>query len=58
VSRHGRALAPGKDPGIHWTGSWVGSRVGLDTQVTGKILLPLLGIELRSPGCPVRSKTL
>jgi hypothetical protein len=48
----------GKGPGNHWTGGWVGSRAGLDTQVRGKILLPLPRIELRSPGRPVRSQTL
>jgi hypothetical protein len=32
-------------PGTHWTGGWVGPRAGLDTEVGGKILLPLPGIE-------------
>jgi hypothetical protein len=36
----------------------VGPRAGLDTEVRGKILLPLTGIEPRSPGRPVRSQTL
>jgi hypothetical protein len=35
----------GKTPGTHWTGGWVGLRAGLDTEVRGKILSPLLGIE-------------
>jgi hypothetical protein len=43
----------GKTPGTHWTGGWVGPRAGLDTEVRGKILLPLLGIEPRSPSHPV-----
>jgi hypothetical protein len=44
--------------GTHCTGDWVGPRAGLDTEVRGKILLPLSGIESRSPGRPVRSQTL
>jgi hypothetical protein len=32
----------------------VGLRAGLDTEVRGKILSPLPGIEPRSPGRPVR----
>jgi hypothetical protein len=36
----------------------VGPRAGLDTEVRGKILSPLLGIEPRSPGRPARSQTL
>jgi hypothetical protein len=35
----------------------VGPRAGMDTQAGGKILSPLPGIEPRSPGCPVRSRT-
>jgi hypothetical protein len=38
VSRPGRALPLGKDPGTHWTGGWVGLRAGLDTEARGKIL--------------------
>jgi hypothetical protein len=54
-----RALEPGeRSPGIHWTGAWVGPRAGLDTEVRGKILSPLPGIESRSPCRPVRSQTL
>jgi hypothetical protein len=46
-------------PGTHWTGGWVGPpRAGLNTEATGKILLPLPGIETRSPSHPVRSQTL
>jgi hypothetical protein len=59
VLRPGRALAPGKRiPGTYCIGGWVGPRAGLDTQVTGKILSLLPGIELRSPGRPARSETL
>jgi hypothetical protein len=36
----------------------VGPRAGVDTEVRGKILLFLPGIEPRSPGRPVRSQTL
>jgi hypothetical protein len=45
-------------PGTHCTGDWVGPRASLDTEVTGKILLPLPGIEYLSPGTPVRTQTL
>jgi hypothetical protein len=63
VQRHvPAALYPGKKtPGTHCTGGWVGPSwvpAGLDTEVTGKILLPLPGIEPRSPGRPVCSQTL
>jgi hypothetical protein len=53
------ALCPrGKDPpGTHCTGGWVGPRAGADTEVRGKILLPLPEIEPLSPGSPVRSQT-
>jgi hypothetical protein len=37
-------------PGTHCTGGWVGPRACLDTEVRRKILLPLPGIEPRSPG--------
>jgi hypothetical protein len=47
-----------KIPGTHWTGGWVGTRAGLDTVFRGKILLPLPGIEPRSPGRPACSQTL
>jgi hypothetical protein len=36
----------------------VGPRAGLDTETRGKILSPLSGIEIRSPGRPARSQTL
>jgi hypothetical protein len=47
-----------RTPGTHWIGGWVGPRASLDTEARGNILSPLLGIESRSPGCPVRSQTL
>jgi hypothetical protein len=56
--RPGCTLAPGKDPGTHCTGGWVGPRAGLDTEATGKILSSLPGIKSRSSGCPARSQTL
>jgi hypothetical protein len=38
ASRPGRAFTPGeRTPGTHWTGGWVGSRAGLDTEARGKI---------------------
>jgi hypothetical protein len=58
ASPPGRALPPGGPPGTHYTGGWVGSRAGLDTEARGKILSPLPGIEPRSPGRPTRSQTL
>jgi hypothetical protein len=36
----------------------VGPRAGLDTQLRGRILLPLPGIEPQSSGRPARSQTL
>jgi hypothetical protein len=52
-------FSPGeRTPGTQCTGGWVGPRAGLDKEATGKILSPLLGIELRSPGHPARSQTL
>jgi hypothetical protein len=47
-----------RTPDTHWTGDWVDPRAGLGTEVRGKILLPLPGIEPRSLGLPVRSQTL
>jgi hypothetical protein len=59
ASRLGCALVPGKGPpGSHCTGGWAGPRAGLDTEVRGKILSPLPGIEPRSSGRPARSQTL
>jgi hypothetical protein len=40
-SRSGRAFTSGeRTPGSHFTGSWVGPRADLDTEVRGKILCP------------------
>jgi hypothetical protein len=47
-----------RTPGTHFTGGWVGPRAGLDTEVREKIISPLPGIELRSPGRLVRRQTL
>jgi hypothetical protein len=52
-------FTPGeRTPGTHCTGGWVGPRAGLDTEVRGKILSPLPGIEPLSSGRPARSQTL
>jgi hypothetical protein len=45
-------------PGAHCAGGWVGPRAGVETEVRGKILSPLLGIEPLSPGRPAHSQTL
>jgi hypothetical protein len=45
-----------RTPSTHWTGGWVDTRAGLDTEATEKIILPLPGIEPRSPSRPVRSQ--
>jgi hypothetical protein len=58
ASRPGRALPLVKNPGTHCTGGWVGRRAGLVAEVTGKILLPLPGIEPRSPDLLGRSQAL
>jgi hypothetical protein len=47
ASRPGRFLSPGKDPGTHWIGGWMGLRPGLDTEAREKIPC-LSGIERRS----------
>jgi hypothetical protein len=40
---------PGRfTPGIHWRGSWVGPRTGLD-DVERRKIFPLPGLELRPP---------
>jgi hypothetical protein len=52
-------FTPGeRTTGTHWTRGWVGPRAGLDTEARGKIILPLPGIEPRSPGSPARSQPL
>jgi hypothetical protein len=38
-----------KDPGTHWTESWVGPRAGLDTEARGKILCLCQGSNLDRP---------
>jgi hypothetical protein len=44
-------------PGTHWIGGWVGPRTGLDDMEKRKSL-PLLGLELRSLGRPVRRQSI
>jgi hypothetical protein len=51
-------FSPGKRaPSTLWTGGWVRPRAGLDTVATGKIFLPLPGIEPRSPDGAARRQT-
>jgi hypothetical protein len=46
---HRPPFTPGeRTPSTHCTEGWVVPGAGLDTEVKGKILLPLLGIEPRS----------
>jgi hypothetical protein len=40
---------PGRVPGIHWIGGWVGPRAVLDTVVKGKILSPRRESNPRTP---------
>jgi hypothetical protein len=58
ASLTGRALAPRKGPPVPIVqeARWASEPVW--TQATGKILLPLPGIEPRSPGRPARCQTL
>jgi hypothetical protein len=56
--RHAPAALYPRTAGTHCTGGWLGPRAGLDTEVRGKILSPLPGIEHRSPGRLARSQTL
>jgi hypothetical protein len=58
ASRPGRALPPGKGIPVPVYRKLGGPRAGLDTEATEKNLLPLSGIERRSPARPVRSQTL
>jgi hypothetical protein len=46
------ALRPGKKPGTHWIGGWVGPRAGLDFWRKEKSLAPT-GIP--TPDCQARS---
>jgi hypothetical protein len=52
------ALYPrGNGPDTRWIAGWVGPRDDLDTEATGKILLPLSGIEPRPhcrPACSLK----
>jgi hypothetical protein len=52
ASRSGRFT-----PGIHWIGSWVGPKAGVD-DVEKRKFLTLQGLELRPLGRPARSQSL
>jgi hypothetical protein len=54
----GRALPPGKGPTVPIVQEARWAPAPVWTQIRGKNLLPLPGIEPRSPGRPVRSQTL
>jgi hypothetical protein len=56
ASRPGR-FTPGKCPGTHWIGGWVGPRAGLD-DVENRKFLTLPGQKLRFLGRPARSHSL
>jgi hypothetical protein len=58
ASRPGRALAPGKGPPVPIVqeAGWAPEPVW--TEPGGKILSPLLGIELRLPGRPAHCRIL
>jgi hypothetical protein len=62
VSGHGHTAtalyARKRIPGTHWAGGWVDPRASQDTEVRGKTLSPLPGIEPRFSGSPVCSQTL
>jgi hypothetical protein len=49
VTPRPRFITRERTPGTHCTGGWVGSRAGLDTEVTGKILCPCRGSNLDRP---------
>jgi hypothetical protein len=55
VSPSGRTLFRGNDPAIHCIGGWVGIRIGLDREATGKVLFLCRGLN---PSRPVCSQTL
>jgi hypothetical protein len=44
----GQLHAQGRDPGIHWTGGWVGPRAGVDMVVKIKIPSPWWDSNTRS----------
>jgi hypothetical protein len=49
------ALSPEKDPGTHWTGSWVGTKADLDAVDKFVIACPC---QESNPGRPARSLSL
>jgi hypothetical protein len=57
ASRPGRFTPEERAPGIHWIGSWVDPRDGLD-DVDNRKFLTLPGRELRPLVRPVRSQSL
>jgi hypothetical protein len=59
ASRPGGAFTPGeRTQDSHWTGGWMSPRASLGTEVRGKILLLLPGIEPRLSSRPVFSQAL
>jgi hypothetical protein len=48
TSRFDRFTLEKRAPGIHWAGSWVGSRIGLD-DVENRKILPLLELPTLNP---------
>jgi hypothetical protein len=50
-------LPPGRAPGTHWRGVWVGLKAGLD-DVENRKSLTLPGLELRPLRRPARSQSL
>jgi hypothetical protein len=57
ASRPARFTPGERIPGIHWIGSWVGPRAGLDDEENRKFL-NLMGLEIRPLGRPVRNQSL
>jgi hypothetical protein len=58
ITRAPRFISGERTTDTHFTRGWVVPIAGLDIEATEKVLSPLLGIEPRSPGLPVRSQTL
>jgi hypothetical protein len=57
ASRPGRFTPRERALGTHWIGGWVDLRAGLDDVEKRKFLI-LLGLKLRSFGCPASSQLL
>jgi hypothetical protein len=60
VQRHAPAAVYTQEQGprSHYTGGSVVPSANLDKEARERVLSPLTGIELRSPGRPARSQTL